>query len=191
MPLPIPEPGLVVRYAYLWHSEYERGREEGDKNRPCAIILTAINEDGDTVVTVLPVTHTSPRLENDAVELPLAVKQRLGLDDARSWVVVNEMNRFVWPGPDLRPIPPTEAGRFDYGLLPPGLFRAIRERFLAAAQAQRSRIVPRTEQRVARPRHLGNSSTLRFFARPSSVAFEATGACNPTPLATIRLVGIP
>jgi hypothetical protein len=145
VPLPVPEPGLVVRYAYLWYSEYEQGREEGDKNRPCAIILTAVDEDGETVVTVLPVTHTDPIQGADAVELSLVVKQRLGLDDARSWVIVNEMNRFVWPGPDLRPVPANEAGRFDYGLLPPGLFRTIRERFLAAARAQRSRIVPRTE----------------------------------------------
>ncbi len=145
MPLPAPEPGLVIRYAYLWHSEYEQGREEGDKNRPCAIILTAIDEDGETVVTVLPVTHTPPQHADDAVELSLVTKQRLGLDDARSWVIVNEMNRFVWPGPDLRPVPPAEAGRFDYGLLPPGLYRTIRERFLIRARAQRLKVVPRTE----------------------------------------------
>ena len=144
MPLPVPEPGLVVRYAYLWHSDYARGREEGDKDRPCAIILTAIDEAGETVVTVLPVTHTPPQHADDAVELPLVVKRRLGLDDARSWVVVTEVNRFVWPGPDLRPLAPPESGRFDYGLLPPGLYRSIRERFLACARAQRLRAVPRS-----------------------------------------------
>jgi hypothetical protein len=144
VPLPVPEPGLVVRYAYLWHSDYARGREEGDKDRPCAIILTAIDEAGETVVTVLPVTHTPPQHADDAVELPLVVKRRLGLDDARSWVVVTEVNRFVWPGPDLRPLAPPESGRFDYGLLPPGLYRSIRERFLACARAQRLRAVPRS-----------------------------------------------
>jgi hypothetical protein len=143
--LPVPEPGLVVRDTYLWHSEYEQGREEGDKNRPRLIIPTAIGEEGETVVTVLPVTHTRPPPETGAVELPLAVKRRLGLDDANSWVAVTEMNRFVWPGPGLHPVPLTQAGRFDYGPLPPGLFRTIRERFLAAARAQRLRIVPRTE----------------------------------------------
>jgi hypothetical protein len=145
MPLPAPEPGLVIRYGYLWYSEYEQGREDGDKDRPCAIILTTVNELGETLVTALPVTHTPPRIADDAVELPLAVKHRLGLDDARSWVVVSELNRFVWPGPDLRPVPPIEAGRFDYGLLPPGLFRTIRERFLARARAQRVWSVRRTE----------------------------------------------
>jgi hypothetical protein len=145
VPLPAPEPGLVIRYACLWYSEYEKGREDGDKDRPCAIILTALNEADETAVTVLPVTHRPPQHPDDAVELPLAVKRRLGLDDARSWVVVTELNRFAWPGPDLRPVPPTEAGRFDYGALPPGLFRTIRERFLAGARVRRLRQVPRTE----------------------------------------------
>jgi hypothetical protein len=145
VPLPFPEPGLVIRYADLWFSDYAQGQDEGDKDRPCAIILTTVNEADQTVVAVLPVTHTPPRQEDDAVELPLLVKRRLGLDDARSWVVVTELNRFVWPGPDLRPVPLTEAGRFDYGVLPPGLCRRIRERFLAAAQAQRVRQTPRTE----------------------------------------------
>jgi len=145
VPLPTPEPGLVIRYAYLWHSEYEQGQEDGDKDRPCAIILTTLDEADETVVTVLPVTRTPPQCPDDAVEIPVAVKRRLGLDDSRSWVVVTELNRFVWPGPDLRPVPPTDAGRFDYGLLPPGLFRTIRERFLACARAQGVRPVPRTE----------------------------------------------
>jgi hypothetical protein len=89
-----------------------------------------------------PITHTRPHDIDEAVEIPLAVKRRMGLDDARSWVVVNEFNRFLWPGPDLRP---ANRGRFDYGPLPPGLYRAIRERFLACAKAQRLRAVPRTE----------------------------------------------
>jgi hypothetical protein len=45
MPLPTPEPGLVVAYAYLWLAEYEQGREEGTKDRPCAIVLTATDDD--------------------------------------------------------------------------------------------------------------------------------------------------
>jgi hypothetical protein len=29
VPIPTPEPGLVISYAYLWHHEHEAGREEG------------------------------------------------------------------------------------------------------------------------------------------------------------------
>ena len=102
MPFPDPVPGLVIRYSYLWAEEYGRGPEEGVKDRPCAIILVSAGEEGERVVTVLPVTHALPSDPNLAVEIPSATKHRLRLDDARSWVVLSEANRFIWPGPDLR-----------------------------------------------------------------------------------------
>jgi hypothetical protein len=126
VPLPVPEPGLVISYAYLWHSEHQEGQEEGVKGRPCAIILTTQAASGETIVTVLPITHSAPREGAEAVEIPLTVKRRLELDEARSWVVVSEVNRFVWPGPDLRPVSRSEPDRFEYGPLPPSLFRQIR-----------------------------------------------------------------
>jgi hypothetical protein len=135
MPLPVPEPGLVIGYGYLWRSEYEQGQEEGTKDRPCAIVLMARDEEGATTVTVVPVTHSPPANADDAVEIPMPTKRRLGLDDAPSWIVVTEINRFVWPGPDLRPVLRIEQERFDYGLLPPELFRRVRERLGACAAA--------------------------------------------------------
>jgi mRNA-degrading endonuclease toxin of MazEF toxin-antitoxin module len=143
--LPAPEPGLVIGYAYLWHSEYQRGREEGVKDRPCAIVLTARENDGQVIVTVVPITHEPPKRTDEAVEIPLATKRRLGLDAARSWAVVSEVNRFAWPGPDLRTVSRREPDRFDYGFVPPALFRQIRETLVACAAAQRVRSVPRTE----------------------------------------------
>ena len=135
----------MIRYAYLWRSEFEQGREDAGKDRPCAIILTTVNEAEETIVTVLPITHSAPQHPEDAVEIPYAAKRRLGLDDDRSWIVVSELNRFVWPGSDLRQVPLTSAGQFDYGLLPPVLYRTVRERFLACARAQRIKPVLRTE----------------------------------------------
>jgi len=38
VPLPEPVPGLVIRYSYLWYAEHVLGREEGQKDRPCAIV---------------------------------------------------------------------------------------------------------------------------------------------------------
>lgn len=145
MTLPTPEPGLVVAYAYLWRTEHQQGREEGVKDRPCAIVLTALDHEGEIVVTVAPITHTPPIQPDEAVELPLATKRRLGLDAERSWVVVNEVNRFVWPGPDLRPVSRHEPGRLDYGMLPPGLFRQVRTRLLTCAKAQRLQVIPRSK----------------------------------------------
>ena len=142
MALPTPERGLVVSYAYLWHAEHERRREEGVKDRPCVVILAVEESDGDLLVTVAPVTHTAPAAPEGAVEIPMATKRRLGLDDARSWILVSEGNRFAWPGPDLRPI---ASGCFDYGFLPPALFRQVQARLAAYVAARRVRVVPRTK----------------------------------------------
>src|ERR1700686_1249298 len=115
MALPEPEPGLVISYAYLWHREHQGGWEEGRKDRPCVIVLaTASASDGATVVTVLPVTHRLPDDADAAVEIPQGVKELLGLDMERSWVVVSEGNKFVWPGYDLRRVPGTPT-RYEYG----------------------------------------------------------------------------
>lgn len=102
MSLPKPEPGLVIRYSYLWVREHREGREEGTRDRPFAIVLTSRHHDGETQVLVVPVTHSPPENFADALELPLAVKRHLGLDSERSWVVLSESNLFDWPGPDLR-----------------------------------------------------------------------------------------
>ena len=118
MAFPVPVPGLVIRYGYLWASGYARGQEDGVKDRPCAVVLAITNGAGDQVVTVLPISHTPPSDPLLAVEIPAAVKRRLRLDDGRSWVVLAEANRFTWPGPDLRPLRPGDARSAAYGPRP-------------------------------------------------------------------------
>ncbi len=145
MAFPVPVPGLVIRYSYLWAAEHARGQEEGVKDRPCAIILTTAKEAGDQVVTVLPISHTPPSNPLLAVEVPAAVKRRLKLDDERSWVVLAEANRFTWPGPDLRPLQPGEAQSTAYGPLPYGLFEEIRIKFIAVLKNQVVSTVLRTQ----------------------------------------------
>ena len=88
MPLPAPFSGLVLHYSYLWHEQHQRGMEEGSKDRPCVVVLAVTNDDGETAVTVLPITHSPPHQAGEAVELPAATKGRMGLDDGRSWIVV-------------------------------------------------------------------------------------------------------
>ena len=128
MPLPTPKLGLVISYAYLWHHEQQAGHDEGRKNRPCVIIVAVERADEATLVTVVPVTHLAPADPSLAIELPPAIKQHLGLDPERSWVMLHEGNRFAWPGYDLRPVPHAK-DRYDYGFLPPRLFAALVERF--------------------------------------------------------------
>ena len=145
MAFPEPVPGLVIRYSYLWQDEHKRGREEGVKDRPCAVILVTKNEDDEKVVTVLPITHTPPADPQLAVEIPTLVKRRLGLDDERSWIVLTEANRFIWPGPDLRPSTLGDSASVTYGALPFALFENIRTKFIAAIRARRAGMVPRSE----------------------------------------------
>jgi hypothetical protein len=142
--LPVPHPSRVIRYAYLWYDEHVRGQEEGIKDRPCVIVLAKHSAGENTMVTVAPITHTPPLHPEEAVEIPLPTKQRLGLDTARSWVMVNEVNRFLWPGPDIRPIP-ERSGTFAYGDLPPALFRQMKERLLTLAHAERVKPVARSQ----------------------------------------------
>jgi hypothetical protein len=134
--------GLVFRYSYLWHWQHLEGREEGDKDRPCLVLaIVTVEEDGSLVVRVLPITHTPPSNPDDASEISRPVKQRLRLDDERSWIVLNESNRFVWPGPDVRPV---DSDSGAYGVIPPTLFAEIKRRFVALARGQAHVSIPRT-----------------------------------------------
>ena len=124
MALPSPEPGLVISYGYLWEHEAASGQEEGLKSRPCVIALVVERaKDGQTWVTVLPITHSTPINPDAGVEIPIAVKRHLGLDEERSWGIVSEGDRFVWPVYDLRKVPDRDA--FHYGFLPPRFFEQI------------------------------------------------------------------
>jgi hypothetical protein len=136
---------LVIRYSYLWHDEFLKGREEGVKDRPCAVVVAAKTTDGRTITTVLPITHSAPTVPELALEIPSVVKRRLGLDGARSWVVYGELNRFAWPGPDLRRVPDGDNATIVYGMLPAGFLKELQKRFFAAFKAQKLRAVRRTE----------------------------------------------
>ncbi len=133
MALPEPENGLVISYSYLWRNEYEAGKIEGVKNRPCAIILVVKNDDENQAVTVAPITHTPPSNPSVAVEIPPKVKHYLGLDGERSWIILDDFNEFLWPGYDLRPIS-GKTGKYDYGFLPPALFTQVTSKIIELRQ---------------------------------------------------------
>lgn len=137
MPLPAPEAGLVICYEFLWSDEAASGETEGAKKRPTVIVIAAKNQSGRTVTVVAPITHSPPHDPALAVEIPPRVKQHLGLDDQRSWVIVDELNEFVWPGLDIYPIPGGRPGQFAYGFLPPALFKQIKDKILALDAARK------------------------------------------------------
>jgi len=143
--LPRQEPGLVIRYSYLWLAEHRKGREEGVKDRPCAVVLALVDTEGTTRVTVLPISHSPPSDQSAAIEIPPDTKRRLGLDAERSWIVISEGNEFLWPGPDLRPIAGADISTVAYGFLPPQLFKLVRDRFLAFSRTRKAESIRRTE----------------------------------------------
>ena len=147
MAIPEPETGLVIRYAYLWRSEAERGLEEGQKDRPCAVVLAHYGrKSGEITVVVAPITHRPPISNPDAIEIPLKVKQRLGLDNDRSWIVTNEVNSFIWPGPDLRSIDGGQTSAdFAYGFLPAALTRKMVKQIANQMRTGALKPVKRTE----------------------------------------------
>ncbi len=140
--IPDPAPGLVIRYAYLRDTEAAQGREEGSKYRPAVVVLAVGSDDEDgREVLVAPITHRPPADPAGAVAVPPGAPARLGLDADPSWVIVTEVNRFVGPGPGLRPVEP---GRWACGFIPTGPFRALRSRVAAVARRRRLGQVPRT-----------------------------------------------
>ena len=142
-----PAPGLVICYAYLWCRESKSGVSvEGLKNRPCAVVLSyeRIPQLPDRVIVdVAPITHQPG---DEAVEIPLRVKKRMGLDDEHSWVVTTEVNRFIWPGPDIRrprQIWQPGGGTWHWGFLPDDIFRKVRGLVLKHRDEKTLLVVPR------------------------------------------------
>lgn len=141
----IPLVGQIVRYSYLWRQDALKGIDEGSKDRPCAVILVILERGKRPLVRVLPITHSPPAEMEGALELPLVTKQRLGLDDKRSWIVIDEANDFRWPGPDLRPLVSGDFSSVVYGRLPLNFMKALVAKLKLRQQSRKSLVVQRTE----------------------------------------------
>ncbi|MBX3501422.1 MAG: growth inhibitor PemK [Alphaproteobacteria bacterium] len=143
MSLPVPKPGLVIRYSFLWSDEHAEGAREGAKDRPCAIVV-AVRRDahGDIRTIVAPITHLRPRDPATSIAIAPATCRSLGLDEGRHWLRLDELNSFAWPGYDLRPIPGRRE-RYDYGMLPPRLFERLRAGILARQKLRATRVLRR------------------------------------------------
>lgn len=129
MSIPPPRIGMVIRYSFL----FSDGRE---KERPAAIVVALEVGDGRHRVLVMPITHAPPRDPAAALEIPTRLKRHLGLDDDRSWIVLDELNDFIWPSPELLKTP---GGDWEYGQLPPGFHKQIKDRAGALARKVRRR----------------------------------------------------
>ncbi|BCA60450.1 type II toxin-antitoxin system PemK/MazF family toxin [Sphingomonas sp. HMP6] len=127
----------------MWAREAERGQDEGLKDRPAVVVIARIVRETQTEITVAPVTHSMPNDPQAAVEIPAKVKRQLGLDQERSWIVTSELNRFVWPGPDIRVAPGRDTPVYD--AIPELLFEKLRVAVNRQVAAGRLKVTKRTE----------------------------------------------
>ncbi len=132
-----PFPGMVVRYSFLWSSEARAGETEGRKDPPC-VIITAVQRDPDGRfrVRILPITHR-PTEPDRSIAIPPNVKRHLGLDADASWIVLDEVNEFFWPGVDLRPVSRLKPGVWTFGVLPTEIIDEIRAKLRTILRLRR------------------------------------------------------
>jgi hypothetical protein len=119
---------LVIRYDYLWQSERRKGREEGSKKRPCAVVLATASGR----VIVCGITHTDPGSDDLRVELDAHMRRTLGLDDDAQWIDCSEINEVSWDDPGIEPVP---SGAWAYG----DLGATTAQQMLEKVRAQLSR----------------------------------------------------
>ena len=146
---PKPEPGMVLSYSYLWNSEHIKGETEGRKDRPSVVVLVINRTPGD-VAYVLPTSTSNPK-DGDpwTIEIPRSIKNRLKLDERRSWINVTEFNIFAWTGYHLRPTrlipgtPKPEQETCLYGYLPNAFLEKVTALADEYRRTHRPKLIPR------------------------------------------------
>lgn len=94
----------------LWNSERRGGREDGAKDRPCAVVLVTPSDR----VILCGITHTDPGSDALRVELGNETKAVLNLDAGSQWIDCSEVNETTW---DDAGFAPTPEGYWEYGAL--------------------------------------------------------------------------
>lgn len=121
------------------------GRDDAVKDRPVVVVIATIVREGLIEVVVAPVTTQPPRSRDESVEIPFAVKSHLGMDDQRCWIITDEVNRFIWPGPDVRPLDQREGRSPYYGKIPGKLLELLRVKIQKQVDLRRFRATKRTQ----------------------------------------------
>jgi len=142
-----PPIGSLIAYEYLWRSQ-SSGREDGVKTYPAVVVMSEMV--GEThVVYVLGISHSEPMADQRALEFPVKLKRHLGMDSDPSWIYTDEMNVFLWPGPDLRLA--NQLSDLNYsnntcviGLIPKDYFDQIKIHLNKSRELKKAKITKRT-----------------------------------------------
>ena len=108
------------------------------------VVIARKAVEGGTELLVVPITTQQPRNLADGFEVPTRVKAHLGLDAERCWIMVTELNRFLWPGPDIRLVGRGPAATPFYGYIPQQLFDSVLAAIVARAKTGRVAITKRS-----------------------------------------------
>ncbi len=141
----IPQATDVISYVYLWSHEAAAGRDEGSKERPVVVVLATRERSHGLEVIVAPITTHPPQAGATAIEVPIRVRDLLGLGADRSWIVCDELNSFTWPGPDIRPIRAPGDPSPYFGKIPGRLYEEVRGRLAEVARERMLKVTKRTE----------------------------------------------
>jgi len=150
MKIPAEPPiGHVVAYEYLWSSKAGR-RQDGEKTYPTALLLAKKDEFGSTIVYALGISHMKPQAGRRALQVPEKLCRHIGLDDRPQWIYTDELNLFVWPGPDLRPAQWISRKRLVentcvLGALPRDWFELVKQHFAESYRLRQLTPTKRTE----------------------------------------------
>jgi len=88
-----PQAGQVFDYHYLWVREARKGQTEGRKKRPSCMAVVSVDDQGQHVLFIAPITTKSPVGDTVALEIPETEAYRAKLStDVPLWVVVSELN---------------------------------------------------------------------------------------------------
>jgi hypothetical protein len=143
-----PPIGNLIAYEYLWLSQSE-DREDGKKTYPSAVIFAKRTILGNTLAFVAAISHKPPTASDRATEVPRKLKRHLGLDEDPSWIYTDQVNEFIWPGPDLRAADrlsslPRARGTCVIGPLPDDWFDMLKNELIRNLRLGRARIIRRT-----------------------------------------------
>jgi len=101
------------------------------------------------MVYALGISHMAPAPGRRAIEVPAKLRRWIGLDDDPQWIYTDEVNIFVWPGPDLRPAKWISQRELHddsciLGPLPNNWFAEVQQHFYESYKMKLVRVIKRT-----------------------------------------------
>lgn len=143
MARPDPARGQVVRFKYLWRREEHEGLSEGEKHRPCAVVVSIPEQQQSPErVMVCAITHSEPEPPTVGVPIPVEAKGDTGLDEKCSWVIVSEVNKVSWSSTRFIR---TNAGQWTYGVLPEEVMETVRKAIMERIKANEIDVIHRDQ----------------------------------------------